>query len=410
MRGSPFFQKKTHYGLAVILVIILLSALFDTREHFNLHIKPHKHSKHSKHPDVSRVKNRKILILYTGGTIGMKETPQGYAPKKGYLEKQLKKILNIHADYSNTISPYHIKEYHPLLDSSNMTPKDWNKMAHDIEKHYHQYDAFIIVHGTDTLAYSATALSFIFKNLSKTVIFTASMIPLARIRNDGQNNLLSSLILASTYDIPEVVIVTANSITRGNRTTKKSANKVDAFACPNFEDLGAFGYATAPILKKSLIRKPHGPFSVTPYNTENQVMVFFLTPGCNFKSVEDSILSNPSIKGIVLLTYGIGDGPVNNKEFIHMLQFLKAHHIIAINITQCYQGRVDQDDYATGTKLKEHGVLSGKDMTYEAGYCKLLFLLGKYPKNYHKISSVFETDIRGEMSEVLKTKNVAPTK
>ena len=288
-----------------------------------------------------------------------------------------------------------------------MTPKDWNRMAKDIEQHYHEYDAFIIIHGTDTLAYSATALSFIFKNLSKTVILTASMIPLARIRNDGQNNLLSSLILASTYDIPEVVIVTANSITRGNRTTKKSANKIDAFACPNFGDLGAFGYATAPVIRRSLLRKPNGPFSVSPYDDKNQVMIFFLTPGCNFKSVEDAISDNHSIKGVILLTYGIGDGPINNKEFIHMLQFLEAHHIITVNITQCYQGRVNQDDYATGTKLKEHGVLSGKDMTYEAGYCKLLFLLGKYPKNYQKIKEIFEMDIRGELSEEVVVGNVA---
>jgi len=401
--NCSFFQKKSYSALAIILTLIIISVLLDFREPFNSPLKKISNTNSKSSPSI---KNRKILILYTGGTIGMEETPKGYAPKKGYLEAQLKKILNLHSDHAKIISPHHIKEYNPLLDSSNMTPKDWNKMARDIEKHYQEYDAFIIIHGTDTLAYSASALSFIFKNLSKPVILTASMVPLARINNDGQSNLLESLIYASNYNIPEVVIIVADGIFRGNRTTKKSANKLDAFACPNFVNIGQFGYTHLPVINTSLVRKSHGIFSTSLYDDKNQVLLFFLTPGCNFKIIKDSIINNPNIKGVILLTYGIGDAPTTNKEFVSMLNFMKLHNIIVANITQCYEGRVDQSDYATGSLLKQHGVLSGQDLTIEAGYCKLLFLLGKYANNPHKIREEFKKDLRGEMSPSLKIKDV----
>tara|TARA_Y100000590_G_C15725557_1_gene1015128 strand:- start:1302 stop:1850 length:549 start_codon:yes stop_codon:yes gene_type:complete len=158
---------------------------------------------------------RKILMLYVGGTIGMVESKSGYVPKKGYLEKQLNDILKIHPK-SKMIAEFHVKEYSPLLDSSNMSLKNWNQIITDIKDNYDKYSAFIVIHGTDTMAYSASAVSFALENLNKPVIFTGSQIPLQRVRNDGQNNLICSLVLASNYSIPAVMIVFAGLILRGS--------------------------------------------------------------------------------------------------------------------------------------------------------------------------------------------------
>jgi L-asparaginase len=348
-------------------------------------------------------KNRNILLIYTGGTIGMEETTSGYKPKKGYLEQQLKQILDLHPKYHSVISNYHVIEYNPLLDSSNMSPKDWNKMMNTILTNHSKYDAFVIVHGTDTMAYSASALSFGLENLSKPVIFTGSQIPLARVRNDGINNLLCSMILASNYNVPEVMLVFANEIIRGNRSKKISSNKLQAFTSPNYPNLGAFGYSQKVIFHKGNIDMPnsHGFFNVIPYNEDNKVSVMFLTPGVDFDSFKEMILSNYKIKGVILQTFGIGDGPTGNPDFIELLQFLKTRNITVVNVSQCIEGRVDQGDYATGSLLQKNNVISGQDMTLEAAYCKLLFLLSKYPKNNAMINSQIEKNLRGELSTKL---------
>jgi len=356
------------------------------------------------------IANRKILILYTGGTIGMVETADGYSPKKGYLEKKINTLLGQHSSSKKIIADYHIKEYEPLLDSSNMTPKNWNTMLKDIDQYYNDYDSFIVIHGTDTMSYTASALSFAIQQLDKQIIVTGSQIPIQRLRNDGQDNLLTSLILASNYNIPEVLLVFSNSIMRGNRSKKISSNKLQAFSCPNFNNLGAFGYAQYPEINDKKIFNPvsygFSSFAVNMYNTTIQVITIFLTPGINFEYFKNMFVNNHNIKGVLLVTFGIGDGPVANGRFLELLQVINDRNAVAVNISQCVEGRVDMDDYETGSALKKYNVISGKDMTLEAAYCKLLFLLSYYKSNTEIVRQKMEKNLRGELLEHLGIKNV----
>tara|TARA_Y100000768_G_C23983235_1_gene687134 strand:- start:1434 stop:2726 length:1293 start_codon:yes stop_codon:yes gene_type:complete len=363
-------------------------------------------------------KDRNILIIYTGGTIGMVETKDGNEPKKGFLEKKLKNYFSSGMTNStkSQISNYKIIEYDPLLDSSNMTIKNWNKMIKTINSNYDKYDAFIVIHGTDTLSYTASALSFAFENLDKPIIVTGSQIPLQKLRNDGWSNLITSLMLASQTNIPEVLVVFDDHVLRGNRSKKISSNKIDAFESPNYENLGNFGYLTtektasniwsiAPNLNnKKIARHPHGRFNAIEYNDTNEVIIIYLTPGFNEQNILNQIKSNPNIKGAILNTFGIGDGPTGSKSFLNMLSELNRHNIIILNISQCIEGHIDTGDYETGKTMRKYNVISGNDMTLECGYAKLLHLLTKYDNNgelysnRHNIETMLVKSMRGELS------------
>ena len=334
----------------------------------------------------------------------MVETKDGNEPTKGFLQKQLKKYLDIQKK-TNMVSNYKIKAYDPLLDSSNMSIKNWNQMLIDIRDNYDDYDAFIVVHGTDTLAYTASALSFGLENLGKPVIVTGSQMPLEKVKNDGYDNLLSSLLVASLTDIPEVLVVFDDKIMRGNRSKKKSSNKLNAFVSPNFPNLGNFGYKLTPTIINNLIRdNEKGVFNVQLYNETNVVIIVFLTPGFNYNNVIDLINANANIKGAIILTFGIGDGPTANKKFLHMLDVMNEHNIVILNISQCVDGNIDTQDYETGKTMTKYKVNSGQDMTIEAGYSKLLYLFSKYSDdnmfypNQGLIVSNLTKDIRGELS------------
>lgn len=357
------------------------------------------------------VKDRRILILYTGGTIGMVETIKGHIPKKGYLQRKLKNYLktNNSKDSHEPLSKYDIISLDPLLDSSNIHIKDWNRIISKINKYYHQYSAFIIIHGTDTLAYTASALSFAFENLDKPIIITGSQIPIQNLKNDGWNNLITSLILASQTHIPEVLVVFSDHVLRGNRSKKISANKIDAFESPNYEKLGNFGFLTSKknpynwTLEAALLKKENYSsqrnderFTATFYNENIEVIIIYLTPGFNPENIIHMIGKNRNIKGAILVSFGVGDGPTSDKNFIRMLSVLDKHHIIVLNITQCVSGHIDSNDYETGIMLQKYNVISGNDMTLECGYAKLLYLLSKYRLN--NIGPLLETSIRGELS------------
>lgn len=329
--------------------------------------------------------NKKIFILYTGGTIGMKKTSSGYSPSPGLLEEKLKTMTD------ESMGKYTIQEFDKLLDSSNILPSDWVKIGNIIHKEYNNYDSFIVIHGTDTLSYTASALSFMFENLTKTVIVTGSMISLEETRNDGRNNLITSLQVASGKTIPEVIVVFDSKIMRGNRSNKTSSNVVNAFTSPNFPLLGIAGVTIK--LNNNLIVKPRS--YVTSYkkiNDKLNIIILKLFPGINADYIRSV---TKDVDGVVFELYGIGDGP-SNPEFLHALEEL-GHKSIMVGGSQCLHHNVDEKDYATGNDLYKRGVIGGSDMTSEAAFAKLYFLLSQnYTKN--EINNMIGTSLRGELS------------
>jgi len=321
------------------------------------------------------VKNssRQILIINTGGTISSVKTPKGYEPKAHFVEHALRAMPVLKHPEMPKID---VLEYNPLLDSSNMSLADWNLIASDIKKHYHDYDGFVILHGTDTMAYTASALSFMLENLAKPVVITGSQIPLSEIRNDATENLITSLWLAATAPLYEVVIYFNHRLLRGNRAQKVSATQFSAFDSPNFPPLATVGI-DIKLEKELLLPKPHTPFHLQAIDS-HFIANFRLFPGFATEILID-LLQLPKLKGLIIETYGTGNAPNQNPAFLAALQSATDRGIVIVNCSQCQQGRVEMSQYATGYALKEIGLVSGYDMTPEAAHCKLLYLFSKAP-------------------------------
>ena len=333
---------------------------------------------------------KRILILNTGGTISSVKTPQGYEPAIGYVQSALAQIpaLN-HAEMPG----YAIKEYQPLLDSSNMTLSDWNRIASDINAEYENFDGFVVFHGTDTMAYTASALSFMLENLRKPVIVTGSQIPLAEVRNDAIDNVISSLWLCAHQPINEVCIYFNQRLLRGNRAQKVSAERFNAFDSPNFPHLAEIGISIE-LHKELLLAPPNKAFhlqTLTPQFIAN----FRLFPGFATK-VLDYILQQP-LRGLVLETYGAGNAQNNDPHFLQLLHDACDRGVVIVNCSQCQQGGVEMSQYATGHTLKLAGLISGHDMTPEAAHCKLLYLFSKNLTN-QEVKVQMETNLCGELS------------
>jgi len=388
-------MKTYLYIILILLLVIIVSPLLASAS------KAATSADVITHPVKREHNNRDILIIYTGGTIGMKETSKGFAPDKGYIDKQLGKILSLYPSENNKIGRYKFISFDPLLDSSNMTPKDWNKIIRTIENNYNSYDSFIVLHGTDTLAYTASALSFAFQGLTKPIIVTGSQLTIEKLKNDGRNNLITSLLYASdTRAVNEVVVVFNNDIIRGNRTVKISPNKFAAFGSPNYALIGKYGVtfelnSMVEKLQKSTI------LEISYYNTDIHIPIEQLAPGKNWKIVTNNIkhASEYNVVAIIILTFGIGNGPTKDEEFMHALHLARSKQINVFNITQYLEGRVDEGDYATGSGLKDAGVVGGKDMTIEAAYTKALYLASKFPGSYELINKYFQDDLRGELRD-----------
>ena len=334
---------------------------------------------------------KKVYIAYTGGTIGMKRSGDGHIPATGYLEKMMHNIPELK---SHTLPDFQINEYDPLLDSANMTPHDWLKIANDIAAHYKEFDGFVVLHGTDTMAYTASALPFMLQGLRKPVVLTGAQIPLSKIRNDARENLITALLIAANYKIPEVCLCFGDKLLRGNRAVKVDADSFDAFESPNFPALGTVGIEIH-INWDLVLPPPKTPRHLTVNALdEARVAGLRLFPGISIDIIKNFL--QPPIRGLILQTYGMGNAPENLK-LISALKAANDRGVVIVNCTQCLKGTVNMEDYATGAALAKAGVISGFDMTLEAALAKLSFLLNQ-KLSVTRIKKMMQTDLRGELT------------
>ena len=344
---------------------------------------------------------KKILIIYTGGTIGMKKTENGYTPVSGFISEALSSI----ADMSRSDFPaWDLYEMSPLLDSSNMTLHEWNKISEEIEKRYKDFDGFVILHGTDTMAYTASALSFILSGLDKPVILTGSQIPLSEIRSDGRDNLITSVLIAADGIVREVCLYFSGKLLRGNRAMKMSADGLVAFDSPNYPHLADVGIsvkynmpALLPDRERVQGQLRFAPFSDVP------IGVLKVFPGIQFGLFEE--IMTEKLSGIVLETFGAGNIPGSGDSLLPIIRKAFASGTVITVCSQCPAGTVTLGAYETSATLKAAGAVSGRDMTTEAAVAKLyhLFSLG-IPKD--EMKQMMETDICGELSCVKESPEI----
>lgn len=336
----------------------------------------------------------KILLIYTGGTIGMMQDVHSGSLKPfdfKSLSNQVPELNKFEIEISSIA-------FEKPIDSSDMHPDVWVKLANIIKDKYERFDGFVILHGSDTMAFTASALSFMLENLGKPVILTGSQLPIGIIRTDGKENLITAIEIAAAKikDKPvvhEVCIYFEYKLYRGNRTFKYNSEHFDAFRSPNYPALAEAGvkivYNTNHLLKKNnKVLKVHTQL-------DNDIAVLKLFPGIS-KKITSSIINTKGIKAIIIETFGAGNASTQN-WFINELKKAIDNGIIVFNVTQCKEGKVIQGMYETSTGLKKAGVISGHDITFESAVTKLMFLLGqKLP--YKKTVELLETNLRGEIN------------
>ncbi len=337
-----------------------------------------------------------ILIIYTGGTIGMVQRPQTgtLAPVK--FEQILQEVPELNKFNFNIKT----EVLNPVIDSSNMNPARWVKIAKRIERRYNEFDGFVVLHGTDTMAYTASALSFMFDNLDKPIVFTGSQLPIGMLRTDGKENLITSVEIAAAQQngksiVPEVCIYFDSKLYRGNRTVKRDSELFSAFRSVNYPALAVAGVDIKYSSEFIFHPNSNGILKVNTQFNDN-VVILKMFPGMN-QNVFHSILSIPNLKGIILETFGSGNVPTL-RWLVNAIKRAIKKGIIILNITQCEGGRVIMGQYETSLELLNAGVVSGKDMTVEAAITKLMFLLGQGLKTA-EVKKYLNINLRGEISE-----------
>ena len=345
---------------------------------------------------------RRVLVLYVGGTIGMKESPRGYVPVKGHLAGVLERLPQFHErgqplhtmprTRAGVQVHFEIEEFEEPLDSSNLSQEDWVAIARAIERRYGDFDAFVVLHGTDTMAYTASALSFMFQGLTKTVVVTGSQIPISQIRSDAVDNLLGALTVAGHYDLPEVGLFFHGKLLRGNRSRKVDASGLDAFDSPNYPPLVELGIEVN-VHWDRVRPPPREEFRVIPIR-EPHVSDLRLFPGLATETVVN-FLRAPTT-GVVMETYGAGNAPDQRADFLAALREASERGVVIVNTTQCLRGSVTSD-YAAGTALREVGVVPGYDVTAEAALTKLAWLLSQELEP-DEVRRRMASDERGELT------------
>ncbi|MDR2125837.1 MAG: asparaginase [Prevotellaceae bacterium] len=336
-----------------------------------------------------------VLVIYTGGTIGMKQNektgtlvPFDFAE----IEKEVPELKK----FKYKLDTHSFKN---PIDSSNVEPSFWANLATIIKNNYDLYDGFVILHGTDTMSYSASALSFMLENLNKPIIFTGSQLPIDSIRTDGKENILSAIEIAASQCggkpiVPEVCIFFENKLFRGNRTTKHSAENFNAFRSYNYPALAESGVEIKYNLPAIAKPKSHKVLKIyTEMDTSVTGLKIF--PGINCDFI-DNILNMKGLKGIVIETFGSGNTPTSEK-FLAKFKRAIDNGLIALNISQCQVGSVEMERYETGILFKKTGVICGRDMTFEAAITKLSFLLANN-KTFTEVKDKIQKSLRGEIS------------
>lgn len=311
--------------------------------------------------------SKKILVIYTGGTIGMVDSDQGYVPAAGFEDLMRAQLTDV-----SDIPDFDVLEYENLIDSSNLEPKHWMAIAKSIECDYNGYDGFVVLHGTDTMAYTASALSFMFQGLRKPIIITGSQIPLSKSRTDAKNNLIMALNFSANSAINEVCLYFNEKLLRGNRSSKVDSTAFSAFDSPNFSCLAEVGIYTHLNTTKRLPVKTD-TIRIPQFNPKAVAIIPFY-PGFQLRVLE-SLLEDPELKGVVLQSYGVGNPPDAIPGLLDCLEKASERGVVFVNVSHCLSGAVHQGAYATGAKLNSIGVVSGCDLTLEAAFAKLHFLI-----------------------------------
>jgi L-asparaginase len=341
-------------------------------------------------------RTERVLLIYTGGTIGM-----GRNPHTGALEpldfNHLISCLPEFATLSTSIDTY---QFTPPIDSSDMTPRLWAQLVRIISERYNKYDGFVILHGTDTMAYTASALSFMLENLTKPVILTGSQLPIGQLRTDGKENLVTSIEIASAHHhdgtaiVPEVCIYFSGRLLRGNRSTKQNAdgfNAFDSFNYPHLCDAGVnIVYHEKEVIKPDFTRPMIPHMAIDP-----NVIIFSLFPGIQ-EGIIRHVLEAPELRSIVMRSFGSGNAP-QNPWLMRLLKEAAYRGVIIVNISQCLAGSVEMMRYDTGYQLKNAGVLSGYDSTVESAVTKLMYLQARF-SDHHLIRNYMSRPLCGEIT------------